>query len=222
MRHPACLRRASGFSLLELLVALAIFAVMAGMAYGGLSSVLRAHAELGERGERLAALQFAITVLERDLRQTQPRPIRDRFGEQRAALMGGVQQLEVSTLSATSAQLRTRPSLQRIGYGVLERRFVRLAYPVLDRSPGTRPADQPLIEGVESFRLRYLDQNNRWLDTWPPAPGGVPAWEALPRAVEVQVEVQDLGRVRRLLLLPEPALAARNPAAPSPTPAPAP
>ena len=78
--------RNRGFTLLELLVALAIFAVLSALAYGGLKSMLDAKNQVAAEAEKLARLQTALAMIERDLEQATARPIRDQFGERQPAM----------------------------------------------------------------------------------------------------------------------------------------
>jgi general secretion pathway protein J len=65
-----------GFSLIELLIALAVFATMAALAYGGLDSVARTRAELGRQQDAFRDLMRGVGLIERDLRQAISRPVR--------------------------------------------------------------------------------------------------------------------------------------------------
>ena len=65
-----------GFSLLEVLVAVALFALAMGLAYGGLDAVVRGRAQLAGSAQALADLQRSVGLLERDLRAAQPRSVR--------------------------------------------------------------------------------------------------------------------------------------------------
>ena len=81
-------RRRGGFTLLELLVSLAIFALLATMAYTALNMVLNMRKEVEKRADRLTELQTAFMVMERDIEQAIARPIRDDLGDEQAALKG--------------------------------------------------------------------------------------------------------------------------------------
>ena len=72
--------RQRGFTLLELLVALAIFALVSVMAYGGLASVLDQQFATDEIAGQLARLQKTYLLLQRDFEQLVPRPVRDEYG----------------------------------------------------------------------------------------------------------------------------------------------
>jgi general secretion pathway protein J len=68
--------RARGFSLIELLVALAVFAALAAAAYGGLSQITATRGALAKQQDRFAQVVRAVSILERDLRQAIARPVR--------------------------------------------------------------------------------------------------------------------------------------------------
>ena len=76
MRAPGR-RDASGFTLLELLVAMGIFAVIGAMALGGLNAVVGQETQAREQTERLAMLQRALRLLSTDFSSVEPRFIRD-------------------------------------------------------------------------------------------------------------------------------------------------
>ena len=75
------MRRASGFTLLELIVAIGIFAFVASVAYGGLSAAGKTRARLEAHDERMRQLQYAIRRIANDAYQLQPRGIRDVIGD---------------------------------------------------------------------------------------------------------------------------------------------
>ena len=84
-------QRDEGFTLLELLVALLVFAFLAVMAYGGLQVVLEAQKRTTEQAMRLGELQVFFTILGRDVEQIIDRDIRDSYGNKAAA--GGPQRV---------------------------------------------------------------------------------------------------------------------------------
>ena len=80
-------RKQVGFTLLELLVAIAIFVVMSAMAYGGLSSVLESRKLTDGVTKRIAAIQMTVNFIQRDIEQALDRRVRDEFGSQIASFM---------------------------------------------------------------------------------------------------------------------------------------
>ena len=197
-----------GFSLIELLVALAVFAALAAAAYGGLAEIARARGALAERQDRFAALVRAVSTVERDLWQAVSRPVRGNArGEELPALMGAADRIELTRLGFANPRAEPRSNLERVAYLVDAGRLQRGRYAALDRAPGSVPAPSALLDHVESLRLRYLGPDGVWRDAWPPAelagtPQGTLPVEWLPRAIEFRLATTDTGELRRVIELP--------------------
>jgi general secretion pathway protein J len=196
-------RRTAGFTLLELLVALAVFAVVAVLAYGGLRSVLDAREHADRQAQRLAELQSAVSVLGRDVEQVLERGIRNEFGDPEPPLRGGsgTLLLELTRAGWRNPAALPRSDLQRVAYRLDGTELVRLAWQVLDRAQDAAPLEMPLLTGVAAVEVRFFDHALEWRPEWPPPLPGEEA-PALPRAVEITLELEDWGRVTRLLRLP--------------------
>ncbi len=190
-----------GFTLIELLVALAVFAAMAALAYGGLNGVVRARQALAEEGAALGRLQFAIGLIERDLRSAVDRPVRDAYGAEQPMFTGARTSLEVSRLGAGLGTLSGAPLVERVGYQKQGRRLERLSWAVLDRAQGSVPVVRALLEDGGDLEFRYLDDGGRWHGQWPP-PTGVAG--RAPRAVEIRLTDARLGELRRVVAVPNP------------------
>lgn len=203
--------RRSGFALLELLVALAIFAVVSAIAYGALASVVGAREGIERASARTREIQLAVAALERDLRQATARPVRGNAGEQLPALAGSSTTLELTHAQFARPQAEARAQLSRTGYAAPSGVLQRSAYVVLDRAPSTRPLLRELAGSVSSARFRYLDHAGNWRESWPPRDGPERDPADLPRAVEFRIAFDDWGEVARLIELadgPAPAGAA--------------
>ncbi|PKM15869.1 MAG: type II secretion system protein GspJ [Gammaproteobacteria bacterium HGW-Gammaproteobacteria-2] len=194
----ASCRTGSGFSLLEVLVALAIFAVVAALAWGGLDTLARSrHALDGER-ERLSALQLTIAQLERDLRQAVARPVRDGIGAELPAVLGQERAIEVTRLAPGGGWQTPLPALERVGWRCSDGELQRLRWPVLDRVAGTLPESETRLRGVSDCQWRYFDRGVS--PVWPPRSTVA---ERLPRAVELRFNLEGVGALRRLIELPD-------------------
>ena len=200
--HFAARARPAGFTLVEMLVAVAIFALASALAYGGLAALLRARTQLDAENERLGRLQFAIGLVERDLRGFVPRAIRDGYGAPLPALSGTRDGVEFSRLGLANALALPRAEIERVGYRLQQDRLQRLRYPVLDRSPGSVPQVDELLDGVESIDFDYVAADGRELAQWP-APRANP--DSPPRAVALTLTLSDYGPIRRVLELPDEA-----------------
>ncbi len=207
------MRRQRAFTLIELLIALSIFAVLALLAYGGLNNLMVTRAATEVRAEELNRLQMTYRLLERDIEQWVPRPIRNEFGEREASLRAGDRieaVLELTRGGWRNPAEQPRSALQRVAYAVRDKALLRYQWPTLDRAPDAEPREQTLLEDVDELRLRFLDAADQWQERWPPAgqaagqPGapGQPGAEIPPRAVEVVLISARWGELRWLFLLP--------------------
>lgn len=197
------MRRASGFTLLEMLIAVAIFAVVGIMAYGGLQAVLGQQVIARENADRFREIQFAVQQLSRDLHQIQPRPVREELGDgSRAALRSDVRNrypIEFTRGGWSNPLGQPRATLQRVAYALDDSRLMRLHWFAPDHTLGEAPVEREVLSGVREFRLRFFGIGG-WSDDWPPRLGGDdPA--LLPAAVEFTLELEDWGEIRRLIEL---------------------
>lgn len=197
-----------GFSLIELLVALAVFAALAAATYGGLAEIARAQGALAERQERFAAIVRAVSAIERDLRQAVSRPVREGArGAELPALLGGADRIELTRLGFANPRAEPRSNLERVAYDLADRKLERQRYAVLDRAPTSAPNARTMLDGVESLQLRYAAPDGTWSTVWPPRelpPGTLvsDADELLPRAIELRIRTADAGELRRIVELP--------------------
>jgi general secretion pathway protein J len=192
--------RSRGFTLLEMLVAVAIFALASALAYGGLEALMRSRAQLDASQQRLAKLQFAIGLIERDVRSLAARGVRDGYGVPRSALEGTRERIELTRGGYANALALPRAELERVAYRLLDGKLRRERYAVLDRLPGSVPVVDELLDEVQRLEFRYLAIDGRDAAQWPPPRAGS---DAPPRAVIVELVLADIGEIRRVLELPQ-------------------
>ncbi len=194
----------SGFTLIEVLVALAVFGVMSMLAYSALGSTLSNADLLGARMDRLQAIQRAVRHLSTDLMQVAPRPVRNDVGD------GFYPALRTSLSTDFVIELTRsgwgnpaglhRSTLQRTAYRIEGDELVRYHWTVLDRTYANEPVVTVLLDDVESVAFNFLDTAGTWTQVWPPrSPFGAGALSLRPRAVEIVLTLGDQGEIRRLL-----------------------
>ena len=199
---PLAQPRQSGFTLLELLLALAIFTILSTLAYGGLKQLLNQQQQLQQRQQRLQQIQTTMQLLERDLSQLVARPIRDAYGDSQPALKATASNTGSVDLSVRRPYHPNRPQaslLQRAGYHHHDQQLLRHYWPRLDITQATRRRQYPLLDQVSQVQWRFMQTDGQWLTYWPPAGA---ARDSLPRATEIIVTTTDYGPIRRVIIGP--------------------
>ena len=196
--------RHRAFTLIEVLVALAIFGILSALAYGALSQTLLSAEMLNARMDRLQAIQRTVRHLSLDLLQLAPRPVRLELGDSMGpALLADLRSefaLELTHGGWSNPVVLPRGTLQRAAYRLEDDELVRYYWTVLDRTLSNEPISVTILDGVESLTLRYLIESGDWIEQWPPptAPGPL-GYRQRPRAVEILLTLQDEGEVRRIV-----------------------
>jgi general secretion pathway protein J len=200
--------RSHGFTLLELIVALFVSAVMFAVGYAALMQATEQRDAIRSAQNELATLQRAIRLMTLDVTQSDPRPINDILGRgELAALLGANGSGRVLALTRGGegdARSSGRPTLRRIEYRLEPGQLQRLAWPVLDPVAGVQPRVRVLLRGVRSIEFRFLDNEGQWSSVWP-KPGASSAAGSLrqrPRAVEVRMDTEAEGVLRRVWEIP--------------------
>jgi len=151
-------RTESGFTLIELMVAIVVFAVLGLMSAQLLKNMIRQHDIIDERGERLVDLQRAMTVMQRDINQVVSRKVRDQYGDELGSFMtDGVFPVEFTRTGWRNPLEHQRSDLQRVAFEHRDTTLYRYYWSVLDRAIDTEPVEQVLMENVLAVSFEPLD-----------------------------------------------------------------
>lgn len=195
-------RAAAGFTLVEMMVALFVFGLIAAAGVTVMGFAVANQAVVRDHADRLAAFQRARGVLKADLAQAAPRRTRGLDGLAAARPFTGGEAVENAALLTLvrrgweNPDGRPRASLQYVEYRLVQGRLERAARPALDGAPLGPP--QVLIDGVQAAQVAFLSRG-RWSSPWRGDPG-VP----LPDAVRLDLALEGLGPVTQLFLTPAP------------------
>jgi len=213
-------RRNQGFTLLEVLIAISIFAIIGLASKRVLDEVISAQSITREHDQALSQLQRGMALLERDIQQMLQRPVRAEYGGTLSAVVAPSEEyaLEFSRSGWHNPLQHKRSTMQRVAYRVgtppddslyeTDKPYlIRHYWQVLDRAQDSEPRQQPLISGVSELQVRLQSASGDWHTRWPPlrivaAPedSDRPARE-LPVAVEVKFTSEQYGVIRRVFAL---------------------
>ncbi|MAH24680.1 MAG: type II secretion system protein GspJ [Gammaproteobacteria bacterium] len=196
-----------GFTLVEILVALLVFAVVGLLSTRLLSQSIDNQNNLQDRGQRLAEIHRAMRVLQRDIVQLSRRKIRDAQGEELPALVVSDQgAIEFSRVGWRNPLRQPRSEVQRVGYRWQDEKIIRGYWLTLDRSYDAEPAYQTLLENVEAIEFFAVDQLGNEHRQWPLDPEAnvvTEEGEALYlAAILVRAEIAPYGMIERIWQVP--------------------
>lgn len=216
--------RNAGLTLIELMIAMAIFAIMAVSMFIAFDNVQTAKEVTDQASARLKAYQSAFSRIGQDLQQIIPRPVRDEYGDMQYALrLDSDSSLHFTRAGWTRSAFfskNPRSNLQRVQYYLEDGKLMRAHWKALDLAPGEQPKRSVLLEDVSElkFRFFYFDLTDparpepKTIEEWPPStllpstqpePTFLPpqAYIITPKAIEIMVTTADMGLISRSYLV---------------------
>ena len=196
---------ARGFTLIEMLVALAVFAVIGIISAQLLSQMISFTDTAQSRGERLVNFHRVVEIMRRDFQQLTYRSVRDELGEPTYEVSIGVGSLiEFSRKGWMNPNLRHRSEIQRVAYDLRGDRVFRQYWLVLDRSPDTLPVEQVLMRGVTLANVIAIDQLGSETYFWPTTPDAESEDEDVPAlaAIKFEIETAEFGPIVQIWIVP--------------------
>jgi general secretion pathway protein J len=192
--------RSRGFTLVELLIALAIFAILSAFAYRGLVTMLESRDRLQAESRKWRDVAVFVGRVERDLRAVVDRAATMPSGTAIAPVSAVVplaagQQNGISMTRLGSAlQENVLAAPQRVAYLLRDGHIDRFMWGSVDAAPRDDPTGVTVMKGVRAFDLRYLTK-----DDWQPLWGLPGSTDRIPFAVEFAVTLDSGERIVRVI-----------------------
>lgn len=154
-------KKHSGFTLLELMVAISIFAIISLLAMGGLSQVLDTQAHTEKKMQSLTQFQMFFTIMSRELQQLSLRPIRDEYGAVIGSLNSetseGIAGIEFTHQGRFT--LGNSTSLQRVAYYLEDHQLIKKIWPVLDRVEDSQAIKRVVLKEIDELNFSFYQIN---------------------------------------------------------------
>ena len=205
---------AAGFTLIEVLIAMAATVMIVTLAFTTFTNLLNGFEGLRSASDQSHEVNRTLMFLSRDLRQFVQRPVRDELGELEPAFFGGEaadNSISFTRIGWHNPNRNTRSHMQRVRYRLEDDILWRESYPVLDRTDETEVSRVELLRDVLAFRVAFLGdgvelepdefETEDWPQNWAIDYAGRGAIKP-PEAIEVVLDVEGFGEIRRLFQLP--------------------
>ncbi|MFT5209699.1 MAG: general secretion pathway protein J [Flavobacterium sp.] len=190
------MRYVKGFTLLEIMVAMSIFALIGLGASQMLRSIITSHERTQSTMEVLASFSKALTIIQRDFNQVVHRPVRDNFGDSLPSFMvnSGDNLIELSRTGWNNPLGLTRSGIQRVAYNVTEDgELKRYFWLVLDRAEDSELIEQTLLSNIEVLRINLRSVEDESSEVWP----GNSKFP-LPQSAELVITSTSFGEIRQV------------------------
>lgn len=183
-----------GFTLIEILIALMIFAIIAVVSAVGLHTITQTHEHLQSSNARLRQVLTAVTLIQQDITQIVQRNVADISGSQLPALLiPNRTSFEFTRMGYSNPQMmENRSTLQRVGYEWDNNKLYRLTWPVLDRAPHTTFQKRIILTQVQQFSLSYVDDHGQLTEVWADN-------YHLPSAIIIKMDLKNMGQLQLIL-----------------------
>jgi len=215
-------KKQNAFTLLEIVIAMAIAALIGVAAMNLLDDATIAHKNIKEQGDRYNQIERALLIISNDIQQLAPRQFRDEFGDKKNNLISddsiGKIHMSFTRLGRRNPAGLARSNLERLTYLVDEEPpeylkddpraksnwLKRISFAFPDGMDASQGLSRVLLDDVDSLKFEFFDGED-WNEFWPvntdllaKADSGN---NSLPVAVKISLMLKDLGLVERLYIL---------------------
>jgi general secretion pathway protein J len=160
------MNHSKGFTLAEMVIAIAIFAIISTISYASLARFLEESDYLTQRREAFKAMQNAFAIFGRDIRFLVKRPVRDGYGEEEPMLVGQISsplvpgELLRLTISQPLPAMPGQQQLTRVAWRFANNELSRAYWSVLDRSVDSQEIQRVTLRDVASVEIRYYNADD--------------------------------------------------------------
>jgi general secretion pathway protein J len=194
-------KRSQGFTLLEVLIAIAIFSVISMASFSIFETVINSDTATKARTDRINELQRGFLIIERDMLQIARRsvrlngeaPLSDFLHTDNDSFTNSEQAIAFVRHGWTNpGLLLPRSDMQSVAYQLNENTVERVHFNFVDAVLGEVPKVRPLISQVEKLNFEFYD-GKKWQETLQE--------NTLPMAIAIEIDTTDQGIIRRQFIV---------------------
>jgi len=198
MSAPAVRRPDAGFTLVEAMVSLFVFSLVAAGCVLMLMQSVDSQRRVGEAHEALREVQSAKALLTADLAQYAARMVREPNDMTRPAFIGGDSEIALGFVRASGEpdpEFGPRTSLQVVEYRLRDGQLVRLSRTSIDPGPEVEMIERVVLADAADAHFEFFD-GVEWRAQWLSPVRGTPP----PRAVALVFTSPRYGDMRIVAL----------------------
>jgi general secretion pathway protein J len=198
-------RHQAGYTLIEVMIALVVFAIIAAISSGVLYHVFDIRKRVAIQANQLGELQLAATLLEHDLAQYVPRTVHTDNMQTIPAFVGTYQYMEFTRGGlANPNAVAQRSGLKRVAYVCQKKQLIRRSWRVLDTASREDYDDRVILSNLEACSFAYISIYQQIMPEWKSfSLEGNQKMQAIPAGVEMTVDPFGWGKIPFLFVIPE-------------------
>jgi general secretion pathway protein J len=186
-----------GYTLIEVIIALAIFAILGTLSVGLLSRAFDTKARLAAQIEPLTELQLAATRITQDMSQIINRPVLNQDQKETPALIANADGIVFTRGGFVRFNPKASDStLRRIALSCNGQALVRKTWPKLDAFDSTPPQTQTLLSSLTHCSFSFMSRDKIWSNQWEKETTPFPA------AFKLHLGLQDFGQITLIFMIP--------------------
>lgn len=200
-------KRQAGFTLMEIMIAMAILALIGVGALTILDAATNSGNKIRKNGDRLNDVQRAFLFISNDIQQISLRQVRDEYGDPVPALSSDLQSstpyMRFTRLGRRNPAQLNRSNLEHLFYSIEDKALYKTSYFFSDGMSENHGLKRLILKDVENMELSFFDGDD-WQTSWPlPSNGTGKPPPLLPVALKLELELTDYGKIERLYAISE-------------------
>ena len=197
--------RNDGYTLIEVIIALALFALVTTLSATVIKQAFDTRAQLMATTDRLHAVELVVSLLQRDSAHITNRAIRSTDKQLFPPFIGESNYLEFTRNGIVNPNaMQKRSTMKRVALLCEQKRLIRRTWLSLDAPSHHKFMDKILLDNLEHCTFSYLSQTQEQLSEWRPyALGKKQSKTVLPSAILLRIKPEKLGQATLFFIIPE-------------------